>query len=257
MTDFSLSLQGTVSPFDSIRRIDEQGKEYWSARELMPLLGYSKWENFKNVIEVAKENLETVVDNAVDHFLSNRIVRSRVQGGESPLYDYSLSRLACYYVALGCDSRGNKQLKLAQGYFAKKCLFADHVIYSLTGSMPDIFSTTASFTKDKSGFVYLIKTVQNDSYKIGCSKNVYKRLEQLQTSCPFELIVIHRIFSTDAFLLESKLHDYFSAYKIRGEWFELTLDMVNSFLTIADDLDSELEKEISILPPKAIQQFFA
>jgi hypothetical protein len=67
MTDFNLSLQGTVSPFDGLRRIDEHGNEYWSARDLMPLLGYSKWENFKNVIEVAKENLETVVDNVDDY----------------------------------------------------------------------------------------------------------------------------------------------------------------------------------------------
>jgi DNA-damage-inducible protein D len=53
MTDFSLSLQGTVSPFDSIRRIDEHGKEYWLARDLMPLLGYEKWERVPDVIERA------------------------------------------------------------------------------------------------------------------------------------------------------------------------------------------------------------
>ncbi len=41
------------SPFDGIRHIDNQGQEYWTARELMPLLGYSRWNEFKPVIERA------------------------------------------------------------------------------------------------------------------------------------------------------------------------------------------------------------
>lgn len=120
MTDFNLSLQGTVSPFDGLRRIDEYGNEYWSARELMPLLGYSKWENFKNVIEVAKENLETVVDNVTDHFPSSGNMVKRPQGGGIQSLDYRLTRLASYHVALSCDSRGNEQVKLAKHYFAVK-----------------------------------------------------------------------------------------------------------------------------------------
>lgn len=110
----------TESPFDSLRRVDEQGKEYWSARELMPLLGYSKWENFKKVIEVAKENIETVVDNAVDHFISSGNMVKRPQGGGVQSLDYKLTRLASYHVALSCDSRGNEQVKLAKHYFATK-----------------------------------------------------------------------------------------------------------------------------------------
>jgi hypothetical protein len=120
MTDFNLSLQGTVSPFDGLRRIDEYGKEYWSARELMPLLGYSKWENFKNVIEVAKENLETVVDNVTDHFPSSGNMVKRPQGGGIQSLDYRLTRLASYHVAMACDSRGNEQVKMAKHYFVVK-----------------------------------------------------------------------------------------------------------------------------------------
>ena len=39
--------------FDEIKHIDEYGNEYWEARELMPLLEYSKWENFHRVIKQA------------------------------------------------------------------------------------------------------------------------------------------------------------------------------------------------------------
>ncbi|MBT9159504.1 MAG: hypothetical protein DDT26_00763 [Dehalococcoidia bacterium] len=60
---------GENSPFDAIRRFDDNGNEFWSARELMPLLGYTKWQKFNSVIEIAKENLEIVVKSTLDHFL--------------------------------------------------------------------------------------------------------------------------------------------------------------------------------------------
>lgn len=44
MEDFS------TSPFDAIRKTDEQGNEYWSARELYKILGYTQWRNFQNVV---------------------------------------------------------------------------------------------------------------------------------------------------------------------------------------------------------------
>jgi DNA-damage-inducible protein D len=115
VTDFNLSLQGTVSPFDRLRRIDENGKEYWSARELMPLLGYSKWQNFFSAIENAIENLETVTENVDNHFLL-----LEVKSLGRPSVDYKLTRLASYHVAMACDSRGNEQVKMAKHYFVVK-----------------------------------------------------------------------------------------------------------------------------------------
>jgi DNA-damage-inducible protein D len=115
MTDFSLSLQQSVSPFDSIRRIDEHGKEYWLARDLMPLLGYSKWQNFFSAIENAIENVETITENVDNHFLL-----LEVKSIGRPSVDYKLTRLASYHVAMACDSRGNEQVKMAKHYFVVK-----------------------------------------------------------------------------------------------------------------------------------------
>jgi hypothetical protein len=115
MTDFNLSLQQSVSPFDSLRRVDEHGKEYWSARDLMPLLGYLKWERFKNVIEIARENLETVVSN-IDDYASP--VWEAIE--KTQRLNYKLTRLASYHVAMACDSRGNEQVKMAKHYFVVK-----------------------------------------------------------------------------------------------------------------------------------------
>ena len=57
------------SPFDSIRRFDENGKEFWLARELMKLMGYVKWQNFETPIREAIENLELNGDNVLEHSL--------------------------------------------------------------------------------------------------------------------------------------------------------------------------------------------
>lgn len=56
------------SIFENIKHIDEFGNEYWDARELMPLLEYSKWENFHKVIKRAMLACETSNNNVSDHF---------------------------------------------------------------------------------------------------------------------------------------------------------------------------------------------
>lgn len=121
-------LDFSQSPFDVIRKVDGSGKEYWSARDLMPVLGYTKWQNFKVVIENAQENIETVAQSTVEHFLPLEVKNTFSNGsrgrGRSGI-DYKLSRLACYHVALCCDSRGNDSVKLAKHYFAVKAREAE------------------------------------------------------------------------------------------------------------------------------------
>ncbi len=57
-----------TSPFDGIRHEDELGKEYWSARELYKMLGYSTWQRFQNAIEQAKIACEQSGQAIEDHF---------------------------------------------------------------------------------------------------------------------------------------------------------------------------------------------
>lgn len=103
--------------FESIKKVDENGIEYWQARELMPLLGYPKWEKAEEVIGRAARaciNSGQVVDN---HFhLSGKMVEIG-SNTVREVRDWKLDRFACYLVAQNGDP--NKlEIAMAQAYFA-------------------------------------------------------------------------------------------------------------------------------------------
>ena len=103
--------------FESIKHFDENGNEYWYARELQKALEYNKWENFEKVIEKAKLSCLNSNYGLQDHFPD---VRKMVDIGSNTLrniVDYKLSRYACYLIAQNGDSR-KKVIGLAQTYFA-------------------------------------------------------------------------------------------------------------------------------------------
>ena len=104
------------SPFDRIRRTDENG-EYWVARELMSLLGYTQWRQFNDCIDIAIENLDINGDEASKHFLR---LTAKSRGRDAK--DYKLSRYACYHVALACDGR-KPAVAAAKKYFVVKTQF--------------------------------------------------------------------------------------------------------------------------------------
>ena len=103
--------------FEEIKHIDENGVEFWYARELMPILQYSKWENFKKVIEkamIACENSGIPIKNCFPD-VRKPIISGK--GKEEFIEDYELTRYACYLIAQNGDSR-KKVIALAQTYFA-------------------------------------------------------------------------------------------------------------------------------------------
>lgn len=103
--------------FEDIKHVDENGIEYWYARELMKVLQYAKWENFKKVIEKAIIACENSEIPTKDCFLDIRKPIISGKGKEEFIEDYKLTRYACYLVAQNGDSR-KKVIALAQTYFA-------------------------------------------------------------------------------------------------------------------------------------------
>ncbi|MEM1393377.1 MAG: BRO family protein [Cyanobacteria bacterium P01_H01_bin.150] len=108
-----------ASPFDQIMQVDELGMEYWLARQLQPLLGYSKWQRFEETIERAKLACQNSGYDIKDHFTEAGNLVKRTQGGGSRQSDYRLSRYACYLTAMNGDPR-KPEISAAQTYFAVK-----------------------------------------------------------------------------------------------------------------------------------------
>jgi len=106
---------------EAIKRIssDKEKMEFWSARDLMTVLGYIKWQKFIEVIEKAKVSCKISDHSVESHFLSAKeFLPEPVKTPEGrPKEDYFLTRYACYLIAQNGDSR-KPQIALAQTYFA-------------------------------------------------------------------------------------------------------------------------------------------
>ena len=103
--------------FESIKHIDENGIEYWDARELQKVLKYNKWENFEKVIQKAKIACENTGISVVEHFPDVRKTIRMPKNAEKEINDYKLTRYACYLIAQNGDPR-KEVIALAQTYFA-------------------------------------------------------------------------------------------------------------------------------------------
>ena len=105
--------------FESIKHINEYGEEFWYARELQTVLGYTEWRNFLKVIDKAKTacyNSKSIVE---EHFVDINKSSPMPNGGERILDDYMLSRYACYLVTQNGDPR-KEVIAVGQTYFAVK-----------------------------------------------------------------------------------------------------------------------------------------
>lgn len=90
-------------PFEAIRKSDEAGREYWSARNLGPLLDYKEWRNFYKVIAKAIISCEASGHPSADHFVETNKMVELGSGASRNLEDFHLSRYACYLVVQNGD----------------------------------------------------------------------------------------------------------------------------------------------------------
>ena len=109
--------QFTATPFESIKHYDEQGNEFWYARELQKVLEYSQWRNFEKVIEKAKETCENSGISTLECFAEVSKTSIMPRGGEKEIRDIALNRYACYLIAQNGDFR-KEVIAQAQTYFA-------------------------------------------------------------------------------------------------------------------------------------------
>lgn len=91
--------------------------EYWYARELMPLLGYDRWENFYKAIVRAMESCQAANVPVKNHFQAETRIVSLGSGSKRAVKDYMLTRYACYLIAQNGDVK-KQEIAFAQSYFA-------------------------------------------------------------------------------------------------------------------------------------------
>jgi hypothetical protein len=115
------------SPFDSIRRFDGKGNEYWLARELQKLLGYTRWEKFDEVINRVVKSIELQNQDPLDHIRQTENMIAVGKGGNRSVIDFTLTRYACYLVAMSGDN-SKPEIAQAQSYFALKTREAETII---------------------------------------------------------------------------------------------------------------------------------
>jgi DNA-damage-inducible protein D len=96
---------------------EQDGVEFWFARELQELLGYADWRNFLNAVDKAKESCKATSEAVYNHFVDvNKMVKIG-SGAERKKDDIILTRYACYLIAQNGDPK-KEQIAFAQSYFA-------------------------------------------------------------------------------------------------------------------------------------------
>jgi hypothetical protein len=110
-------IERLIAAFEAAAHIDEDGSEFWFARDLQALLEYKKWENFESAIRRAVTACEQTGQDVSSHWLPE--VRKSIsgKGKTEDVVDFRMSRYACYLTAQNSDAK-KKPVAFAQTYFA-------------------------------------------------------------------------------------------------------------------------------------------
>lgn len=127
-----------VSPFDTIRRIDKSGREYWTARELMAHLGYARWSDVDTGIDRAITSITNAISVSAAHTnIEPILTKARVGFGDREIEDYRLTRYGAYVWAMNCDPR-KPEIAAAQSYFAVRTREAEITQQKTAGDDLDV-----------------------------------------------------------------------------------------------------------------------
>jgi DNA-damage-inducible protein D len=110
-------VKSLTDTFQEHSNTTDNGIEFWFARDIQHLMGYTEWRNFTNVITKAKTSCEVSGNNISDHFVDINKMVNIGSGAQKPVDDIMLTRYACYLIAQNGDPK-KEPIAFAQNYFA-------------------------------------------------------------------------------------------------------------------------------------------
>jgi DNA-damage-inducible protein D len=162
-------IQTLTTTFEAHAQQTEDGVEYWLARDIQHLLGYSKWENFLNVVSKAKTACEVSGHKVSDHFPDVGKMVDLGSGSQREVDDIMLTRYACYLIAQNGDPK-KQEIAFAQTYFAVQTRRAELIEQRLLEAERVSARRKLSTTEKELSEVIFEQTGGNENFAIIRSK---------------------------------------------------------------------------------------
>ncbi len=158
-----------TTTFEGHAQQTESGIEFWLARDLQHLLGYSKWDNFLNVVSKARTACEISGHQVADHFADVGKMVDLGSGSQREVADIMLTRYACYLIAQNGDPQ-KPEIAFAQTYFAIQTRRAELIEQRLLDAERISARRKLSATEKELSQVIYEQTGGNDNFAVIRSK---------------------------------------------------------------------------------------
>ena len=162
-------IQALTADFEAHAQQTETGIEFWLARDLQFLLGYSKWDNFLNVISKASTACEVSGHKVADHFADVGKMVDLGSGSQRQIEDMMLTRYACYLIAQNGDPK-KQEIAFAQTYFAVQTRRAELIEQRLLEAERVHARKKLSATENELSVVIFEQTGGNEDFALIRSK---------------------------------------------------------------------------------------